>query len=57
MELIATMIGGLQDVRIVRFLPERPNELATYVNTGGRPLGLKFNGADQERVGTTGSAD
>jgi sugar lactone lactonase YvrE len=35
---------GLEDGRIIRFRPERPDELATYVNTGGRPLGLKFTG-------------
>lgn len=34
---------GLEDGRIIRFRPERPDELTTYVNTGGRPLGLKFN--------------
>ncbi|MEO1034930.1 MAG: SMP-30/gluconolactonase/LRE family protein [Pseudomonadota bacterium] len=33
---------GLEDGRIVRFRPDRPDEITTYVNTGGRPLGLKF---------------
>lgn len=33
---------GLEDGRIIRFRPERPDELETYINTGGRPLGLKF---------------
>lgn len=33
---------GLEDGRVIRFHPDRRNESATYVNTGGRPLGLKF---------------
>ena len=33
---------GLEDGRIVRFRPDRPGEVQTYVNTGGRPLGLEF---------------
>lgn len=33
---------GLDDGRIIRFHPGRPGEFRTFVNTGGRPLGLKF---------------
>ncbi len=33
---------GLEDGRIVRFRQDRPRETQTYVNTGGRPLGLEF---------------
>ncbi len=35
---------GLEDGRIIRFHPDRPQEVQTYVNTGGRPLGLEFTG-------------
>lgn len=38
------LYAGLEDGRIIRFYPDRPEESETYVNTGGRPLGLKFNG-------------
>lgn len=46
---------GLNDGRIVKFKPDSPNEIIEITNTGGRPLGLRFNAkgdlivADTER--------
>ena len=34
---------GLQDGRVVRFDPDRGNPAETFVDTGGRPLGLDFD--------------
>lgn len=36
------LYAGLEDGRIIRFRPDRAEEIQTYVNTGGRPLGLEF---------------
>jgi sugar lactone lactonase YvrE len=36
---------GYGDGRIVRFPPDRPSAIETFVHTGGRPLGLAFDGA------------
>ena len=46
---------GLEDGRVIRFQPDDAGNATTYVNTGGRPLGLQFDAlgnlivADAER--------
>lgn len=35
--------SGLEDGRIVRWYPDNSEHVTTYVNTGGRPLGLAFD--------------
>lgn len=34
---------GLKDGRIVKFHPSQPSQIVTLANTGGRPLGLRFD--------------